>query len=71
LRRLDDRDTWQAMQDHVSLGTRAVVYCEARRAVEDWSSAHGKPALRGLLEDLASGVPFYDAYAHPRAARAK
>jgi hypothetical protein len=69
LRRLDDRDTWQAMQDHVSLGTRAVVYCEARRMVEGWIAAHGKLALHGLFEDVASRVPFYDAFEHPRAAR--
>jgi TonB family protein len=69
LRSLDDRDTWQAMQESVSLGTRAVVYCEARRVVEGWIAAHGKPALRGLFEDVASGVPFYDAYERPRAVK--
>jgi hypothetical protein len=69
LRSLDDRDTWQAMQDHVSLGTRAAVYCEARRVVEGWMGVHGKPALHGLFEDVASRVPFYDAYERPRAAR--
>jgi hypothetical protein len=69
LRSLDGRDTWQAMQDHVSLGTRAAVYCEARRVVEGWIAAHGLPALRGLFEDVASGVPFYDVYEHPRPAR--
>ena len=69
LRSLDGRDTWQEMQEHVSPGTRAAVYCEARRVVEGWIAAHGKAALRGLLEDVASGVPFYDAYERPRAAR--
>jgi TonB family protein len=69
LRSLDGRDTWQEMQEHVSLGTRAAVYCEARRVVEGWIAAHGKASLRGLLEDVASGVPFYDAYERPRAPR--
>jgi hypothetical protein len=69
LRSLDGRDTWQGMQEHVSMGTRAAVYCEARRVVEGWLAAHGKAALRGLIEDVASGVPFYDAYERPRAAR--
>src|SRR5262249_52989267 len=69
LRSLDGRDTWQKMQDNVSWGMRAAVYCEARRVVERWIAAHGKLALRGLFEDVASGVPFYDAYDRPRAAR--
>jgi TonB family protein len=70
LRGLDGRDTWGEMQDHVSPGTRAAVYCEARRAVVAWLDAHGgATALRALVEDVAAGRPFYDAYEHPGGGR--
>jgi TonB family protein len=72
LRSLDDRDAWHEMQEHVSLRTRAAVYCDARRAVVAWMDAHGgQAALVGLLEAVAGGQAFYAAYEHPRPASAR
>ncbi|MFL5322342.1 MAG: LamG domain-containing protein [Myxococcaceae bacterium] len=63
LHRLDDPQIWGAYTDFRT--SQQPTYCQVKAEVAGWVRSRGTGALQELIEKVASGVPFYEAYGAP------